>query len=1155
MPPEEAMKLVQTLSKDESSSSQDSSSSSSSDLSFLPLLFDFGYLKNPESCEQELNASDHLVSLEESFVSTTLPLLSRFYSLFSSIVTYHQDLTKFLTDLDSGYFIQHTLDSLLQDTTGKQLLLESVYLLGSALLLLERHIPGYARERLVIAYYRYAGGEANASLDDVDKVCKLVKDTKYRVGEPKPRNYEARLFKRVSIPTRFLRDVLGRLMTDDVYLRSISFPSTEHRSIRLGQQGAMLYVALFFDPDFLSSSTRGMREIVDRYFNDNWVLALYMGHVVDLTEEWASYPAAKKALDNVITAQSVRELHVENARSLGDCMAELRTLLTSGLLTQQYVLDNTGSILSSLRSINAALKWRIMHRRCQNKEFHDIICSTNSDVPVLDTHIMTVLLNASQLEMRLKDIFKLLLQQKSDKWTACKSSAVQRMKELSEYFTGEKALTRVKRDDQLIKWFTGMANEIDSLSIEDEHATVTGRKIQHCVRALEDVEQFDVIDTNLSIKAFLKETRDELFQMVRACNIKTEVLTILETVTDFSYAWEVMLDYVPVIHERVKSDPSTVVLLRALFLKLASILDVPMIRTMQCNSPDAMAIADYYSNELVNFVRNVMDIIPVSVFKILTTIVNIKEKHLKPIPTKVEVDQTKTFAQLNERYELARATHQVSIFTEGILAMEQTLLGVIQVDPRAILEDGLRKELVRQMSSAMHSTLRFPAVKEGDALACHSQVTKLLTTLSNRMTGYKLAIEYVQDYVDISGLKMFQHELSRITNYNTEQECNRFLKKKILDSQSKWQSRAIPVPRFAPVKADMAGATFMGRTVGALLRMTDSTTTIYSPECGGWFTSDGTEVFGVGAMSLLRQSTGVSGLLGVDRLLCFRIVNEMNSFFKFYKTSVGPYAVLLEQIRDSLFPEWKIPDEAARIYSAAMKKSERLMLPILTCLRRVGQAQLLRKQIATELQFRSALDANVMHSALMTFDESIVGDFRRHYRDGSGSIPREDNPMLEQLNRLLDANGASDPMAKIYVTTDPLEGLPVLLLLFSTSYIGKFVYDVDFGTLRRGKSSYPLDGWPVVAGMACLLKQFHPSYTSSLLAYMGQFVRCTVHSVLNEQGSSKAPTGLADLPREVQNTVIVMHQLGQTLRLDKGVVEEHLPQFLAESVSLGKGQQ
>jgi hypothetical protein len=46
-----------------------------------------------------------------------------------------------------------------------------------------------------------------------------------------------------------------------------------------------------------------------------------------------------------------------------------------------------------------------------------------------------------------------------------------------------------------------------------------------------------------------------------------------------------------------------------------------------------------------------------------------------------------------------QCTHSVSVFTEGILAMETTLLGVIQVDPRQILNDGIRKHLVMQVRS------------------------------------------------------------------------------------------------------------------------------------------------------------------------------------------------------------------------------------------------------------------------------------------------------------------------------------------------------------------------------------------------------------------------------------------------------------------------
>jgi WASH complex subunit strumpellin len=79
-----------------------------------------------------------------------------------------------------------------------------------------------------------------------------------------------------------------------------------------------------------------------------------------------------------------------------------------------------------------------------------------------------------------------------------------------------------------------------------------------------------------------------------------------------------------------------------------------------------------------------------------------------------------------------------------------------------------------------------------------------LEILAQRMDGFRRSFEYIQvlsswhlyylcihywfqDYVSIHGLKMLQEEVSRIINYNVEQECNSFLRQKIFDWQSKYQ--------------------------------------------------------------------------------------------------------------------------------------------------------------------------------------------------------------------------------------------------------------------------------------------------------------------------------------------------------------------------------
>jgi len=171
-------------------------------------------------------------------------------------------------------------------------------------------------------------------------------------------------------------------------------------------------------------------------------------------------------------------------------------------------------------------------------------------------------------------------------------------------------------------------------------------------------------------------------------------------------------------------------------------------------------------------------------------------------------------------------------------------------------------------------------------------------------------------------------------------------------------------------------------------------------------------------------------------------------------------------------------------------------------------------------------------------------------------MPSEDSPMLEQTTTLLDSNGCSDPLQKIYVTSDPLEGLPVLLLLFTTTYMQKFAYSTDFGTLVRGKSTYPLDGWPLSVGVSTLLKQFHPGYAKSTLAYLGQFVRATVvesaarAAAGGRKGGGASGGGGAAQPREVVNTLVFAKQICETMNIPKGELHEHFPQFLMESLTL-----
>ena len=149
---------------------------------YLPVLFDFKYLRDPEDHENKLNASTDLLDADTDFIEAHEMFVRRVYALFLSIVKYHGELSQFVERLNSGYFIAHTVENVLQDVEGKQMLCEAFFLYGTMLLLLEARLPGPLRGRIVISCYRNQGESA---LDSVDEVCRLVRATGYLPPPPK----------------------------------------------------------------------------------------------------------------------------------------------------------------------------------------------------------------------------------------------------------------------------------------------------------------------------------------------------------------------------------------------------------------------------------------------------------------------------------------------------------------------------------------------------------------------------------------------------------------------------------------------------------------------------------------------------------------------------------------------------------------------------------------------------------------------------------------------------------------------------------------------------------------------------------------------------------------------------------------------------------
>lgn len=216
--------------------------------------------------------------------------------------------------------------------------------------------------------------------------------------------------------------------------------------------------------------------------------------------------------------------------------------------------------------------------------------------------------------------------------------------------------------------------------------------------------------------------------------------------------------------------------------------------------------------------------------------------------------------------KVSRLTHDMSVLTEGILMMKTTLVGIIRIDPQVLLEQGIRKELLRQLMLTMNTAFGTPKM---------SLESKLQQT-SQRVDGIRRSFEYIGDYVNSHGLKIFQEELSRLINFATEQESNAWRKVKILPFNSDYQSKEVPLQ--LPNLEDPSAVTFIGKLVNELLTLTDPKTTIYIADTRTWYDSKSrTALLTPDTFKLLETAIDIVGLVGVDKLLSFHCVKELEA--------------------------------------------------------------------------------------------------------------------------------------------------------------------------------------------------------------------------------------------------------------------------------------
>lgn len=237
----------------------------------------------------------------------------------------------------------------------------------------------------------------------------------------------------------------------------------------------------------------------------------------------------------------------------------------------------------------------------------------------------------------------------------------------------------------------------------------------------------------------------------------------------------------------------------------------------------------------------------------------------------------------------------------------------------------------------------------------------------------------------------------RIINYNVEKECNEFLRKKVQDWQSEYQTDAIPIPTFA--STDLNSVNFIGRLAREILRQTDPKwvsaiantigkilmdffflfqsfrTGIYIDMQSAWYDyKTHKKLLNMNFLSKIIDSIGPAGLVGLDKLYSHMIKSELDALLASLQKNVFMEKAMAEPLaafEADVAPLASSVAQPTKLYATYTSKLSKVWPKILNLILCIGQKQIIRKHIANELNSSCKFNSKNLDSSLRTINELV----------------------------------------------------------------------------------------------------------------------------------------------------------------------------------------
>ncbi|XP_078154824.1 uncharacterized protein LOC144550941 isoform X3 [Carex rostrata] len=1072
---------------------------------FDPVLFDLRYFESPRDYEARINANTELQAVEDELNESCASYLQRFFLLANGVVQYHTDLVKYLSNLQEGLYAHFTLEGILGNKHGAQLLIESISLFGGIILLIEHRISGFLREKLLVSYLRINQSFKFPNLEQIYSLCRLHKTTK---PVPDIINIQKTedLFARFPFPKVAIDAVIvSCLRNDDIYNNGHFYTDPIHRTMALSRQGAHLFVLLFYSHGFLFNSAF-MREVVDRFFKDNWVVPVVLHFSVDLLVSWDPYREAKAALVECVSPTFMRDRCTYHCMKVTNLIKELDSAACDDALKKELLMENSQHLLLLVKNCNFTLRWLLLHRMSNDKKAREIVMTVCTAHQVDKESLLHLLLKASKVEYDLKEMYSELLSDREVMWHEKKRFVFYCIKDVSQsHFTSSVSLSKFK-NKTLKEWLDNILSEVNLLEYAGG-AGSSNRAIYRIISALKDLEQIQ--ENNIQTKDAMLKAQKSLHDMIKILSLDNQTIRALLVITDGLYAWGYLEEYQENLKNKIKKDTSVLLVLNAFFLKFQSLLSAPLQRIAECKSQDLACISNYYSMKYSAGILAILEIVPVILLDI-----GLHDESSHPFylqSNHINKETIEDFIQVDEQLRGARRAAKLCVIAEGIQLMSRTFDGILNLNLKSWLEEKLRKEIARQLEAKLGSFF----------LSSHGNddLERCMHSLFNYKTLQSQKLELLQDILHMHGTHLWHESFTSVLDACAMREETEFKIQQSLNFKN-----LVPNPK-----------SFMGLLLQKIICLTDPSRSMFIELMLGWFDAEGNEVIGLRFFTLLESCVGQVGLASLDSLLAKIVSISMENMLNSFVLLDSNFPEEMQKLDEILGPPASISllglpsyNNMVHMYSTAWE------LLVDKCAI-IGQLQLLRSLVNFRLKSKnkgnSVATADAFISAISTQRDKLV-EVKENKEDSSKNL------LLKALNQQKKLCGLICPFDTVYISKKAPNYLSRIASLLSISQgivqMGRYVFDAHLGTLTSRSKKSQKDFSPLMIGLGTLLRQFHPSYMTQYIQFMAQYVHTMEASFVATDEPNKVTINHAC---EVAKAVFWLRSFCKYMGISENVIE------------------